>query len=306
MRDTGAWPTILYPDYAIVALNPHIKEFSLRNSALMPSDVYVIQRSFPKLERFEAHNDPKETNRQFSPGGLTAAESAQRNLSVTLAKMQRLRGLSLLQHFPKAPGLAPINFPMHLGPAGGITGLAGLRNLTDLTISMNLLMCYRGVNSQPQALPLLPSVLPPNIERLRLYTCFSCWDNRIAALSRYPWQPIQPSFAGLSTFKFIEYLAAYVISGSWLLPRLKEVRLYSEDRWWRSWGVDRRTVVHCEEEKGEVWDAGGFEEMCWISRFDNRGIHFRAYQSDEADCGRGSHSSSLLRCVLRPGAWNGC
>lgn len=287
MRDTGAWPMILYPDYDIGIENPHIKEISLRNSALMPSDVHVIHRSFPMLERFEAHNDPQETNRQFSSGGLTAAGSDQQNLSVTLAKMRHLIDLSLVQHFPKAPGLAQINFPMHLGPAGGITGLAGLRNLTDLTISTNLLMCYRGEDSQPLALPLTPSVLPPNLERLRLYTCLSCWDNRIAALSRYPWQQTQPSFAGLSTFKFIEYLAAYVSSGSWLLPRLKEVRLYSEDRWWRSWGVDHRTVVHCEEEKGEIWDAGGFEEKCGISRFDNRGVHFRAYQSDEADCGRG-------------------
>lgn len=286
MRDTGTWPMILYPDYAIGTWNPHIKELSLRNSALIPSDAYVIQKSFPRLEQFEA----QATNRQISPGELTATKVDQRSLSVTLAKMRRhLLGLTLEQHYPKTPVCAQINFPMHLGPEGGITSLAAMCQLTDLKIGMHLLMCYRGENSQPQALPLPPSVLPPTLERLHLYTCLSCWDNRIAALSRDVSQPTLPSFAGVATLMFVRSLASYVSSIP-LLPKLKEVRLYSKERWWLAWGVDYRAVVHCPEEKGQFWNAGGFEEFCGISRLENRGIHFRAYQSDEFDCGREASS----------------
>lgn len=287
MRDTGMWPMILSPEYDIGIENPHIKELSLRNSALIPSDTHVLSSSFPKLEYFEAQNDPQETNRQFSSDGLTLDELEQRNLSVTLAEMPHLIGLALEQHYPKAPALAQINFPVHLGPAGGITSLAAMCQLTDLKIGMHLLMCYRSKNNRPQAAPLPPFVLPPFLERLRLYTCFSCWDNRIAALSRDISQTTLPSFAGESTLAFVKDLALYV-SGGPGLPNLKEVHLYSKERWWLSWGVGYRAVVHCTEEEGQTWNAGGFEECCGISRLENRGIHFRAYRSDEFDCGRGT------------------
>ncbi|KAG6354763.1 hypothetical protein INS49_003844 [Diaporthe citri] len=285
MRDTGAWSMILASDYDIGTQNPHIKKLSLRSSALIPSEADVIRRSFPNLEEFEFSTNAQEMNCQVFPGGLTEVNPDRLNLSATLAKMQHLCSLALGLHFRRAPALARINFPMHLGPAGGITSLGGLRNLTYLQIGMHHLMCYRGENSQPQAEPLPPSVLPPNLEHLQLNTCLSCWDNQIAALSRDAWQQTLPSYAAGATLTFVKYLAAYVSAGSGL-PGLRDVRLYSQTAWWLAHRVDYRTVRHCKEEEGQIWNAGGFEEFCGISRFENRTprIHFRAYETGEYGC----------------------
>lgn len=277
---------ILDSYYNIGTWNPHIKELSLRNSAIVPLDLDVIRESFPNLEQFRVWTNPKEANRQYDPNEVTVARLDQQNLSANLARWRRyLRVLELGLHYLKAPGSAQINFPRHLGPTGGITSLRGLDTLTELTIGMHHLMCYRGESTQPRAEPLPPSVLPPTLERLQLFTCLSCWDNMIAVLSRKPWDQTLPSYAGESTLKFVESLATLVSSGTGL-PRLREVRLYSQTAWWRAYGVDYRTVRHCKEEEGQVWNAGGLQERCVISRFENRtpGIHFRAYESNKYGC----------------------
>lgn len=287
MRDTGAWPMILDSGYDIGTQNPHIKKLSLRNSALIPSEADVIPRSFPMLEEFEFSTNAPEMNRQVFSDGLTVVNPDRQNLSATLARMTHLRSLALGLHFRRAPGLVRINFPMHLGPAGGITSLGGLRNLAYLQIGMHLLMCYRGENSQTQAQPLPPSVLPPNLERLRLSTCLSCWDNQIASLSRNSGDQTLPSHAGDSTLKFVKSLATHVRSGT-RLGGLRDVRIYSQTSWWLAYGADYRTVKHCKEEQGQIWNAGGFQECCGISRLETRtpGIHFRAYETNEYGCGQ--------------------
>lgn len=287
MRDTGAWAMILDSDYVIGTRNPHITKLSLRSSAIVPLDVYVISQSFPGLEDFRASTNPKEANRQHDTSTVTVTCLARGNLSAALARWRPcLRVLELGLDYPKEPGSKQINFPMHLGPTGGITSLRGLHNLTYLQIGMHHLMCYRGENSQPQAQPLPPSVLPPALEDLRLYTCLGCWDNSIAELSRKPWDQTLPSYAGESTFTFVKSLTAHVSSGAGL-ANIRDVRLYSHIDWWLAYGRDDRTVMHCKEEQGQIWNAGGFEDRCAISRFENRtpGIHFRAYKSDEHGCG---------------------
>lgn len=278
---------ILDESYDIGTRNPHIKELSLRGSAIVPLDVDMISQSFPEVEEFRARTDPVEANRRHDPKAVTDAHLAPRNLSAALTRWRpSLRVLELGLDYPKEPGSKQINFPMHLGSTGGITSLRGLRNLTYLQIGMHHLMCYRGENSQPQAQPLPPSVLPPALEDLRLYTCLGCWDNSIAELSRDPGDQTLPSYAGESTFTFVESLAAHVSSGAGL-ANIRDVRLYSHIDWWLAYGKDYRTVRHCKEEQGQIWNAGGFEDRCAISRFENRtpGIHFRAYKSDEHGCG---------------------
>lgn len=286
MRDTGRWSSILDSDKDIGTWNPHIKQLSLRSSALIPSEAYVIPRSFPRLEEFEFSTNAQEMNRQVSPGGLTVVNPDRQNLSATLAKMTPLRSLVLRLHFHRATALSRLNFPMHLGPAGGITSLGGLRNLTYLQIGMNLLMCNQGKNSQPQAQPLPPSLLPPNLERLELSTCLSCWDSQIASLSQNAWQQTLPSYADESTLTFIKYLAAYVSAGPGL-SGLRDVRVYSQEAWWLALRVDFRNFGPYKVE-GRSWDAGRFEEFCGISRFEKRTprIHFRAYETDEYGCGQ--------------------
>ncbi|KAL2286004.1 hypothetical protein FJTKL_07252 [Diaporthe vaccinii] len=287
MRDTGAWSMILDSDYDIGTRNPHIKELWLRNSAIVPLDLYVISRSFPGLDKFGAWTNPEEANRQYDTSAVTVTRLDRRNSSVALPRWWRyLRVLKLGLHYFKAPGGAQINFPLHLGPTGGITSLGWLDNLTELTIGMHHVMCHKGENSEPRARPLLPTVLPPNLENLRLYTCLKCWDNWIAVLSRYPEDQTLPSHAGDSTLIFVESLVTHVSSGAGL-GGLRDVRIYSQIPWWLAYGSDYRTVKHCEEEQGQVWNAGGFEDRCMISLLENRtpGVHFRAYESDEYGCG---------------------
>lgn len=292
---------ILHPDYDIGTWNPHIKELSLKSTALVPLDLAVIRRSFPRLMEFEARNNPHETNRQVFPGGLNGADSNQQNLSATLAKMGNLRRLSLELDPQKAPGLAQINFMMRLGPKGGINSLGGLKNLTELQIGMHHLMCYPGENSQPRARLLPPTVLPPALKRLRLYTCHRCWNPAIAGLWPNAGQQTLPTYLDESAFIFVEALATYVSTGTGL-PHLEDVRLYSQTRWWLPYGEDSRTVMHCKEEKGQIWNAGGFEYLCGISRFEKRmpGIHFRAYRTEEFDCGRDHPDDDLLGMYFVP------
>lgn len=293
VRDTGAWPMILEPEWDMETLNSHIEELTLESSALVPTDVYIISKSFPNLKKFTARSAPTEANRQYDPDALTESKVTEQHLSAALTRLPELRELRLELHHPKTSGIAEINFPLQLGPAGGITILGGLFNLTDLTIGMHHLLCHRsnngsnGTNSQHEVQPLLPTSLPPNLKRVQLFTCFDCCDNRIADLSRQVGQQILPSYAGESTFTFVESLAAHV-STTTGLPHLKEVRLYSQMAWWRASGRDYRTVKHCTEENGQIWNAGCLEERCGISRFENRtpGIHFRAYVTDEFDCER--------------------
>lgn len=302
MKDTGAWSTILDPGYDIGTWNPRIEELSLKSTALVPSDLAVIRRSFPGLMKFEARNNPHETNRQVFPGGLPGANSNQQNLSATLAKMRNLSRLSLELDPQKAPGLAQANFMMQLGPVGGINSLGRLDQLTELQIGMHHLMCYRGENSQRKARPLPPTVLPPALKRLRLYTCLSCWNPGIAGL--LPDAEEQPLLAYIdeSTFIFVASLATHVSTGTGL-PHLEDVRLYSQTSWWLLYGGDSRTVRHCTEEKGQIWNAGGLEYFCGISRFEKRtpGIHFRAYRTDEFDCGRARPDDDCLGMYFAPG-----
>ncbi|KAK7728288.1 hypothetical protein SLS63_006736 [Diaporthe eres] len=286
MRDKGRWSTILDLDKDIGIWNPHIKQLSLRSSALIPSEAYVIPRSFPRLEEFEFSINAQEMNRQVSPGGLTEVISDRQSLSATLAKMPHLSSLVLRLHFPKATALPRINFPMHLGPAGGITSLGGLRNLTYLQIGMNSLMGYRDKNGQPQAQPLPPSLLPPYLERLDLSTCLSCWDSQIASLSPNAWQQTLPSYPDESTLTFIKHLAAYVSAGPGL-SGLRVFHVYSQEAWWLAHPVDYKNFGP-DKVGGPSWDAGRFEESCGISRFEKRTprIHFRAYETDEYGCGQ--------------------
>lgn len=276
-------------NYDIETRNPHIKKLSLRNSALTPSEAEVIFRFFPRLDEFEFSTNPQETNDQVFPGSLNEVESDRQSLSATLAEMSHLRSLVLGLHFPRAPPLAQIIFPMHssLGPAGGINSLGGLHNLTYLQIEMHHLMRYRGEDSQPRPQPLPPSVLPPNLERLRLHTCLSCWDNRIGGLWQNSGLGTLHSYAAESTLTFIKYLTAYVSAGP-ELPNLRDVRLNTQREWWSASRADYRFVMHCKEDEGQIWNAGCFEEFCEISRFEKRtpGIHFRAYKTEEYGCGQ--------------------
>lgn len=266
---------ILGPENDIGILNPHIKELSLKNTAILPHDVALIGDSFPNLEKFRARTNPEEANRQYDPNALTDINLINKNLSATLAKWRKLQLLELeldyLRIMYRRGGISQINFPMHLGPEGGIRSLGGLPNLTDLKIGMHLLMCYRGKNSKPRAQPMPPSVLPPALERLQLYTCVNTWNVR---------QQTMHSYAEDSTLKFIESLATYVSSYA-VLPYLRDVRVYSQKGWWLVYGVDLRIVRHCKDE-GQIWDAGGLEHRCGISRFEKRtpGIHFRAFKTD--------------------------
>lgn len=276
---------ILYRDYDIGRLNPHIEDLSLKSTAITPLDVAVIRESFPNLVKFRARTDPQEANRQYGPNALADVHLAKKNLSAALATWHTLKLLELELDYPRIMErrgiISQINFPKYLGPEGGITSLGGLHKLTDLKIGMHLLMCYRGKNSKLQAQPLSPSVLPPALERLQLYTCVNTWNVWIACLSRKNRQVTLPSYAEESTLEFIESLATYVSTYT-VLPHLVDVRLYSQQEWWLAYGVDYRTERHCEEE-GQFWNAGGFEERCGISRFEERtpGIHFRAYETDE-------------------------
>lgn len=277
---------ILNKHYDVGILNPHIKELSLRSTAIGPLEMAVIKKSFPKVEKFRARTDPREANRRYYPKALTDVDSTTpENLSATLASWQDLQLLDLeldyLRVMDRQGRISQIKFPMHLGPKGGITSLGGLPNLRNLKIGMHLLMCYMGKTSKYEAQPMPPSVLPPALERLQLYTCVNTWNDYMACLCRGYWHPTMPSYAGESTLKFVQSLAKYVSTYA-VLPRLRDVRVYSQQSWWLAYGTHLRIVRHCKEE-GQIWNAGGFEERCGISRFEKRtpGIHFRAFKTDE-------------------------
>lgn len=260
----------------------HIRELTLQHSAILPSDMDAIRKYFPNLETFRVRNDVSEISRRYLPKDLADPSFWTCNFSDVLAGMRNLRRLELDLHYPLH---AQINFPRHLGPDGGITGLRQLPHLTDLRIGMNLLMGYR-VRNGLRAEPLLSDVLPRTLVRLHLYTCLSCWDNRLLRLSRgTPWQDTRPSCAGESTIAFVQSLVYHVIDLNWL-PSLRDVRLYSSVEWWLTFGVNYRDVKHCPEERGQRWNAGGLDEFCRISLLENRipGIHFRAYQTGAHDC----------------------
>lgn len=286
IRDTGEWFMILYSAPENRTRKTHIRELTLKNSAILPFDLRAIRQHFPNLETFRVRNDPSETlRRYYSPRDLADANFWNPNFSGVLANMPNLRLLELDLHYPICV-TPPVDFPRHLGPAGGITGLHQLPFLTNLRIGMNQLMRFRVIDGQPRACPLLPDVLPQTLVRLQLYTCLSCWDNRLIRFSLgTAWHQTLPSYAGGSTFSFVKSLVDHVSIWN-RFPSLRDVRLYSRVPWWLAYGLAYRTVWHCPEEKGQVWNAGGLEEACWISRFDYRtpGIHFRAYQSDEHDC----------------------
>lgn len=292
MRDKGAWFMILGPGNDIGILNPHIKELSLKNTAILPHDVALIGDSFPNLEKFRARTDPEEANHQYDPNAPTDINLTAKNLSATLAKWRKLQLLELeldyLRIMYRRGGISQINFPMHLGLEGGIRSLGGMPNLTDLKIGMHLLMGYRVKNSKRRAQPMPPSVLPPALERLQLYTCVNTWDEGIACFPRNNGPQRLPSFVGDSTMTFVKALATYV-SNYAVLPHLSDVRVYSQRGWWLVYGVDLRIVRHCKEE-GQIWDAGGFEHRCGISRFEKRtpGIHFRAFETGAIGYNRAS------------------
>lgn len=274
---------ILAPENDIGILNPHIKELSLKNTAILPHDVALIGDSFPNLEKFRARTDPEEANCQYDPNALTDTNLITKNLSATLAKWRKLQSLELeldyLRIMYRRGAISQISFPICLGPEGGIGSLGGLSNLTDLKIGMHLLMRYRVKNRTRRAQPMPPSVLPPALERLQLYTCVNTWDEWIACYPRNKGQQSLPSFVGDSTMTFVRSLATYVSKYA-VLPYLRDVRVYSQRGWWLVYGVNLRIVRHCEDE-GQIWDAGGFEHRCEISRFERRtpGIHFRAFET---------------------------
>lgn len=275
---------ILNQDYDIGRLNPHIKELSLRSTAIGPLEMAVIKRSFPNVEKFRARTDPREANRQYDPNALADVDLTKENLSATLASWRDIQLLELELDYPmimrSRRWISQIKFPKYLGPEGGITSLGGLPHLRNLKIGMHLLMCYMGKTSKDEAQPLPPSVLPPALEHLQLYTCVNTWNDYIACLVRGYWQPTMPSYAGKSTLKFVESLATHVSTYA-VLPRLRDVRVYSQQAWWLTYGTHLRIVRHCKEE-GQIWNAGGFEERCGISRFEQRtpGIHFRAFKTE--------------------------
>lgn len=262
--------------------NTRIRELTLQNSAILPSDMDAIRQYFPNLENFKVRNDASEISRRYYLQNLADPSFWTRNFSDVLAEMRNLRRLELDLHYP-LHARPQIDFPRHLGPEGGITGLRQLPHLTDLRIGMNLLMGYRPQNGHHKAECLSPDVLPQTLVRLSLYTCLSCWDNQLVRLSQGPaWQHTLPSIPGQSTFDFINSLAMHVSIGC--LPNLRDVRLYSKAAWWLLFGVDYRTVTHCPEENGQRWNAGGLQCHCGISRLEDRGIHFRAHQNNEHDC----------------------
>ncbi|KAI3396078.1 hypothetical protein diail_495 [Diaporthe ilicicola] len=288
-KDTGEWDTILSTAHGLGTHNPyrHVRKFTLKSSAIVPSQLYSICRSFPNLEVLKVRNNPRMTHLLFR--GTPVAHPVdldQLNLSTALAQLTEVKELTLDLGYPSGYGPFVVDLPRFLGPAGGITGLSGLRNLTQLTIGMNHLMCYRGNNFQDPPLPLPPRVLPPLVERLRLYTCISCWCNDIGRF----WQAAsQISIPSTSTFHFVRELVAWLCANNAALPALRSIRLYSQSAWWVGHGSNWRWVMHCPEEMGQVWNAGGFEQECGISRLENRAggrrIHFRAYQSTDLDCG---------------------
>lgn len=301
VRDTGQWETILNDAHGIGPHYPQVTELVLRSSAIVPSQVHRICECFPNLTVLRLRNNPQKTNQLYDPSDFEQdseqdseqhpekdpeqVKLGQRNLSRGLARLTTLAKLELQLDYPKPEASKQINFPVHLGPYGGITSLRGLHNLRDLTIGMHHLMRFRGPRGEFQAQPLPPTVLPDRLVNLRLYTCLSCWNNKLRHFKKE--LPSDPAYAGQSTLEFVKSLAG-MLSLSSNLKSLEAVRVYSKTAWWLGFGVDYRTVQYDEEEVGQKWNAGGFEEHCGISRFETgrRMIHFRAYETDDLDCGR--------------------